>query len=83
MGSDGALEPVGYTLRQLAAAGNGFAPGSIAGNRKVIMGGRMFTMEDRFVPAADFAELRAEYEKLLADQAADAGGTGAGGEPGL
>lgn len=64
------LEPVGFSLRDLCVAGNGFAPGSIAASRKVILGGRLFNLDDRFVPASDFAELRAEYEKLLADQPA-------------
>ena len=65
--TDNSPEQVGWTLRQLCAAGAGFAPGSIAGVRKVILSGRIFTLDDRFVPAADFEALRAEYERLAAE----------------
>jgi hypothetical protein len=56
----------GYTLRELCVAGSGFAPGSISGVQKVIVGGRQFTLDDRFVPFADYAKLRAECERLRA-----------------
>ncbi len=67
---DDVAEQIGYSLRELAAAGAGYAPAPVAGVRKMTINGRMFTLDDRFVPLADYEALRAECERLAAERAA-------------
>lgn len=56
----------GYSLRELCAAGNGFAPGEIAARRRIILGGQVYTLDSRFVPLADYEAVKAELGKLRA-----------------
>ncbi len=56
----------GYSLRDLSAAATGFAPSTAAGTRRVILRGRRFTLDDEFVPLADYEALREECRRLRA-----------------